>query len=272
MARKLCTIRLAPTSSAKHSATCATTRPACRRWPPRVRATAPRAPSFRSLTRFGRTVRNAGSRPTMSVVKIAMPIEKSTTRPSMVKSSQYGSEPAGNARIIASTIHCDISNPMPAPGTAMRTVSASVAHSKRPRPAPIAARTASSRCRDAPRTSIKLARFAHMISSTNPTADIRTMPMRSIVGADVGVAGSERRARHSRDWSRDTVSSSRLAMPISLRARSLDRLTRPQQRDGVDVACRSRRLIPPQRRVELIELRESGIRAATRQRQRGRDR
>ncbi len=40
----------------------------------------------------------------------------------------------------------------------------------RPRPAPIAARTANSREREAARASSRLAMFAQTISSTNPTA------------------------------------------------------------------------------------------------------
>jgi len=56
---------------------------------------------------------------------------------------------------------------------ARRTLSVSIWRIMRPRPAPRAARTAISFCRDAPRASIRLATFAHAISSTQPTAASR---------------------------------------------------------------------------------------------------
>ena len=96
----------------------------------------------------------------------------------MPKVNQYGSS-SGNDDTIQSIAHCEQSARSECPGTASKTLSDSDAHIRRAPPAPIAARTASSRCREAPRTSIRLARFAHMINSTKPTAVIRMTPMRS---------------------------------------------------------------------------------------------
>jgi hypothetical protein len=62
-----------------------------------------------------------------------------------------------------------ITPPVPA-NSASTTLSVSICLISRTRPAPTAARTTSSRPRDAARASSRLATFAHAISSTNATA------------------------------------------------------------------------------------------------------
>ena len=63
--------------------------------------------------------------------------------------------------------------PSTPPASESSTLSVSSCRMMRPRPAPIAARTAISRLRPVARTSSRFATFAHAMSSTRPTAPSR---------------------------------------------------------------------------------------------------
>ncbi len=81
---------------------------------------------------------------------------------------------AGPAAMSARTPHVAARIPHVPPARAKSALSASSCATRRPRVAPSAVRTASSRCRDAARASNMWATFAHAMSRTNETAARRT--------------------------------------------------------------------------------------------------
>ena len=158
---------------------------------PRARR-GPNPPPARELSCFitsassGRAV-NAGSAPN------SMPVSTETTS---VKPSTVASMPTSLARVVKRAVKATSSwsaplarpRPISPPATARSVLSVSSWRTSRPRPAPSAARIASSRLRRSMRASIRFATFAQAISRTQPTAPSST----SSVGRARSVSSSPR--------------------------------------------------------------------------------
>ena len=91
----------------------------------------------------------------------------------------------GYARISACTPTRASNRPSAPPAIDSSTPSVMNCRSSRPRLAPSAVRTANSRCRASARASSRLARFAHAISSTRPTAACSTQIARLALAEDL---------------------------------------------------------------------------------------
>ena len=155
----------------KENATCETTStPRARRWP--------KPPPAREFSSFitsaisGRAV-SAGSAPN------SMPVSTETTS---VKPSTVASMPTSLARVVKRAVKATSRSrpaaasprPITPPMIASSVLSVSSWRTSRPRPAPSAARIASSRLRRSMRESIRFATLAQAISSTQPTAPSST--------------------------------------------------------------------------------------------------
>ena len=129
------------------------------------------------VLRSVRVACRAGNRPNRSVVKSVMAAVKSNTRQSKWTSSppfppwagpQCSSKAVHVCQLIQDTIRKSTRPPT------IKDSPLAIGERCAARPAPNAARTASSRFRDSARASNKLATFEQAISSTNPTAPTST--------------------------------------------------------------------------------------------------
>ncbi len=146
-------------------------------WPetrrPRIRARprdAPAAPppaSFRNVTRSSRVARSAGRRLKTTGLRRERTTEKARTRRSTTTSSKKGSNVTERMR---SRPQAARRRPRAPPARARTRPSVKSWRRRRLRLAPRAARTAVSRCRAAPRASMRLATFAQATASTRTTA------------------------------------------------------------------------------------------------------
>jgi hypothetical protein len=163
-------MRPAPTSSTIDIASSVTTS-ACRVRPVAVPALAPRVPpSFNVSVSDGRDSCNAGTAPNTRPVISVVPIVIRTIVRSTSNVIQYGTV-VGIMRVMNSSIvHVPSRSPSVPPATASRKLSVRNCRTMRSREAPIASRTATSRCRAEPRASSRLATLAQAISNTKPTA------------------------------------------------------------------------------------------------------
>jgi hypothetical protein len=217
------------TSANATSADTSAARNRLRRAPPVV----PRMPSASSGLRSGRTTAHAGASATTMPVKRAMPPVNVTTRQSIRTDSSLGM-PAG-ARANRVAVADSISDSAAAaPAAPNSTPSTSVWRRSRRRPAPSAARTASSRFLVALRASSRLATFTQATRSTTPTPASRTRSSGRIAPTTCSCSGtsdavqplvsageacaisSNARRRSARARSTPTSSFSR---PITLRLR-----------------------------------------------------
>ena len=135
-----------------------------RRLPPPLRPAA-----FSVSTRSGRDAEIAGARPKTSAVRIECPgAERQHRRADAdVARSRHQIGIGGDERRRRPPRNGTPSTP---PAIASTTLSVSSCWMMRPRPAPIAVRTAISRSRKVARARCMFARFAHATSNTSPTA------------------------------------------------------------------------------------------------------
>ena len=163
---KLRSIRPAPVSSIRASATSATTSPPRSRPRPVVA----RMPLPGDAAEPGPVAATAGASPNATPVTRATPKVNSNTPASIRMSCVRGIVPAGasasSPRIPASAT----GTPTAAPSRNSTVLSVSSWRTSRPRPAPSAVRIATSFRRAAPRMRSRFATFAHAMSSTNATA------------------------------------------------------------------------------------------------------
>ncbi len=162
----------APVSSTTASAISPTTSNARTRWR-RPRPSPDRPPSRKASVSVGPALCRAGSAPKARLVPNAMTIVNQTTvlsTPTWERRGMSAGSAATRARVP------QYARPSPAtPPTEPRTAdSVSSCLMRRARPAPSAARTASSSCRAVALASSRLATLAHATSSTRPTAPNRT--------------------------------------------------------------------------------------------------
>ncbi len=131
---------------------------------------------FSPGTSPGRDAWRAGATPNRTPVRDESSSENSSTRRSIEKSTLSGSAPGGGAPAAKawSAPHAT-ATPATPPISDSNTLSVSSCWTMRPRLAPSASRTASSRRRDAALDSSRFAMLAHAISRTAPT----TPPSRS---------------------------------------------------------------------------------------------
>jgi hypothetical protein len=169
--QKLRSIRPAAISSMNEKATCEiTSRLRARRLcvPPPARVLS----SFITSASSGRAV-SAGSAPNSMPVRTETASVKASTGPSM---------PTSLARVVKRAVKATSrsrpaaasASPITPPISASSVLSVSSWRTSRPRPAPSAARIASSRLRRSMRDSIRFATLAQAISSTQPTAPSST--------------------------------------------------------------------------------------------------
>ena len=112
---------------------------------------------------------HAGASPNSTPTRQVIATQKATTRPSMPSSMTLGSSSAGRSDGAAARIAAARAMPSTPPAAASTRLSVSNCVTIRRRPAPSAARTASSRVRTVARASTRLATFAQHRSSTKPT-------------------------------------------------------------------------------------------------------
>jgi hypothetical protein len=122
-------------------------------------------------TAFGATplARSAGSNPKRIAVKLVTAAVNPSTRWSSPMSSATVAFAVERNCTSSRLPHHANSTPSAPPSPASSRLSVSNWRTRRDRPAPIARRTDSSRCRAAARASSRLATLAHAISSTSPT-------------------------------------------------------------------------------------------------------
>ena len=124
-----------------------------------------------SSTSEVRLARSAGTRPTSTVATSAVARANSATGQSMPASFSRGMSAGLSATRVSSTAAAP-ATPRRPPAHAMSALSASSCRTRTPRLAPSAARTASSRRRDAARANTRPATLPHAISRTRATAAI----------------------------------------------------------------------------------------------------
>ena len=161
------------TSRTSDTASCPTT--SASRSDRRRRGPSPLTVAFSAGTRSGRDAFQAGTRPNRIAVASETSSAYARTVASTAKSKRTGNGSASvgiedNSR----PAPCAISTPMPPPMIASTTLSPRSWRRRRPRLAPIAARTAISRRRAAARASSMFATFAHAIIRTRLTAASNT--------------------------------------------------------------------------------------------------
>lgn len=160
------TKRPAPTSSTSESATCPTTRDGSNRdGGPLILASA-----FRTVEGGAAVACSAGAVPKPMAVAVAAAAVKPSTRAFGVRSSTTSVGPVDRRSIRNRPVNHASTRPRAAPSRASSVLSISHWRAIRNRPAPMASRTAISRCRADARASSRLATFAQAINSTNPTA------------------------------------------------------------------------------------------------------
>ena len=170
---KLRTSSPAPTSNTSASATSTTTNTARVRFPRAADPLLP--PSLRESVRLVPDAVSAGTTPKIKPQTTDAPNVNASTVASMPTSSRrwIGKRSATTARRNPRPHHASSSPPNP-PASERTRLSASNWRTSRPRPAPSAARTASSRWRAVARASRRLATFAQAMRSTKATAPAST--------------------------------------------------------------------------------------------------
>ena len=118
-------------------------------------------------------MRHAGATPATMPVAIAIAHVNARTRPSSATSPARGSD-VPNESTMSPVVQLAARNPTAPPASASTVLSTRSCWMIRPRPAPTAARIASSRARPSTRAKSRFARFAQAISSTHPTAPSST--------------------------------------------------------------------------------------------------
>ena len=159
-----------------------------------------------------------------------------TTQSTRTSSSRASS--AGKKEGRASTVHSANSSPRAPPATPSTRLSVSICRSTRPRLAPSARRTATSRLRALARDRRRPATLAHAISRTSPTAAISVAPI---------IATSPRNLGSSRVCGRTTIgrgSSGRASVPRLVAGELAARLAATRPADSVP----ARMLVPRARR------------------------
>ncbi len=155
-------------SSTSASAVCATTSPSRAQCRPRS-PVAPRPPSLSVPWRSGRAAWSAGASPNSTPVSSDSVNANSNTRASTATSSMRG-VPGGVSARSTSTPQYASTTPVAPPTAPSATLSVSSCLRIAPRPAPIAARSATSRSRPPARASSRFAMLTHAITSSRPTA------------------------------------------------------------------------------------------------------
>ena len=172
-AARLRSIRPAPSRRTSASPTSATSRPARPAPPPP--STAPRWPRARAIGTCDR--RSDGPSPKSTVVRTTNPSANRNAGRSNAMPSRRGRF-GGASHRSRSTPHAATARPARPPPTASTRFSVSRYETTPRRPDPSAVLTASSFWRAAPRTSTRLATFAHAMSSTIATAASSTISAR----------------------------------------------------------------------------------------------
>ena len=135
------------------------------------------APPSEAYLRAGasskRVARSAGAVPKRIAVSNESATVKARTCASGRRSSAIGADPRETSRTRDLLPHWERRRPRLPPSADKSTDSVSNCRTKRPRPAPIASRTAISRCRADARASKRFATLAQAIIRTSPTTDIR---------------------------------------------------------------------------------------------------
>ena len=172
MRMKLRIMSPAPVTRITASATSA----AMSSWPPRRESADPRCRPVRASTdpTCTRDSRMAGHNPKSSAVGTRSASVAARTVTLSVTGELVGIDSGTLATIASSDSHAS-STPSAPPISASTALSVSSCRIKRPRPAPIDARTASSDCRAAPRASSKPATLTHAISRISPTEPASTL-------------------------------------------------------------------------------------------------
>ena len=157
--------RPAPQSTSTAAATCTDTRP-LRSQPPR-RVILPSADT--ASARRPRVDCQAGARPNRTPTANAVSAHTAATRPSNDNETALGNTPGGTNDGAAASSAAVTPTATTPPIDASTRLSVSSCATTRPRPAPSAARTASSRVRPVAWARSRLATLAQHISNTNPT-------------------------------------------------------------------------------------------------------
>lgn len=143
-----------------------------------------RIPLRRSPKSSERATCHAGAAPKSSPVATATStVYRSTSGWIPMRIQYVGS--SGIVAMFTRSIQAASTTPTTAPARASSTLSVSSWRTMRPRPAPIAVRTAISRLRSAARASIRFATFAHAMSSTKATAPSRRTISRRVAWSTV---------------------------------------------------------------------------------------
>ena len=129
----------------------------------------PNEPAWSAALISVRAACHAGQSPNKRVVSVASKKVNAITRQSKPASSNRGA-PAGANATRASRPQIAKTRPSPPPIAEIAKLSMSNCRMIWPREAPIAARTANSRARAAPRTARRFAKFAQAMSKTSATA------------------------------------------------------------------------------------------------------
>ena len=186
---------MAPTSSTRQTATCATTSVLRSRWP--VRPPLPRLPSsLRAWMVSGFEACSAGARPNNTPVTTEIASANSIVVWSIRRPRSIGMSIGGTNAMITSMVQYAMATPS-APATAASAIdSVSSWRTRRPRLAPSDSRTATSRRRPTAFDSSRFATLAHAITSTITTStDSTASTGASAVAAPNGAAQVSTRRR-----------------------------------------------------------------------------
>ena len=156
----------------------------------RVRSGPPWPSDLRPPTSSALDAWNAGARPERIAARSERASVNTTARPSSGSARSIGTGTEGSIETSASVITRASANPATPPARNNSVDSTSICRINRPRPAPIASRTASSRRRAVARASRTPATFAHAMASTSATSPISTA-MNAATGAPSPGSGDE---------------------------------------------------------------------------------
>ena len=192
------TSRPAPTSSTRATASSPMAK-AARTRRPRTPSDPVRPPSFRCAPESRRAAWSAGTMPKSRPVSRDAPRAYAITCRSTAMFASRG-RPAG-ARVCRSSVHhAATSRPAAPPIRPSSRLSVSIWRSSRRRPAPSAARIASSRCLEAARVSSRFATLAQAISRTKHTAPSRMISGRLTSPTISSCSGTRRIPIPAFDW------------------------------------------------------------------------
>ena len=155
-----------------------------------------RAPALSDSWSCGRDTCSAGARPTSIVVRTETTSVNSRTAGSIATRSARGIVCAPSITS-PRTVQCASTSPLTVPAALNARHSVMSCRTRRPRPAPSASRTASSRCRSAPLASSRFARLLHAMRRTRATAPSRTS---SAVRACPTIASEREVTATDRSW------------------------------------------------------------------------